>query len=143
MYDIRYPSPKDIIIFLFFTGIFFLLTLHTARADGLPEQSAKNEYKIIVGDWQRTDGNYRIKVSDIMSDGRTTAAYFNPKPIHIETASTSTQNSLIRLFIKFQDKNYEGSTYELYYIAKNDALAGYYYQAFTGRTYEVVFLRKG
>jgi len=52
------------------------------------------------------------------------------------------QNSLLKLFIKFQDKDYEGSTYTLYYIAEKDALMGYYYQAFMDRTYEVVFLRK-
>jgi len=141
MYDIRYTQRKGILFFLFFTGI-FLSTLHIASADETPTRSAKNNYRIIVGDWQRTDGNYRIKVSDVLADGQTTAAYFNPKPIHIEMASTSTQNSLLKLFIKFQDKDYEGSTYTLYYIAEKDALMGYYYQAFMDRTYEVVFLRK-
>jgi hypothetical protein len=49
---------------------------------------------------------------------------------------------LIKLFIKLQDKGYQGSTYTLYYYAEKDALAGFYYQANMDQTFEVVFLRK-
>jgi hypothetical protein len=37
---------------------------------------------------------------------------------------------------------YPGSTYELYYYAEKDALAGFYYQAAMRQIFEVVFFRK-
>jgi len=49
---------------------------------------------------------------------------------------------LVKLFIKLQDKGYPGSTYTLYYYPEKDAMAGFYYQAAVGQTYEVVFWRK-
>jgi hypothetical protein len=48
----------------------------------------------------------------------------------------------VKLFIKLQDKGYPGSTYNLYYYPKKDVLAGFYYQAAIGQTFEVIFLRK-
>jgi hypothetical protein len=103
---------------------------------------AADKFNIVAGEWQRSDGNYLIKVSDVQADGRATVKYFNPRPIHVETAAISTQESLIKLFIKFQDKGYEGSTYTLYYYLEKDALVGFYYQAVMDKTYEVFFLRK-
>ncbi|RLA20580.1 MAG: hypothetical protein DRQ56_02835 [Gammaproteobacteria bacterium] len=52
------------------------------------------------------------------------------------------RKGLLKLFIKLQDRGYPGSTYTLYYYPEKDALAGFYYQASSGQTYEVVFLRK-
>ncbi|MBT3312224.1 MAG: hypothetical protein HN737_05750 [Desulfobacterales bacterium] len=97
---------------------------------------------IIAGEWQRTDGNYLIKVSDVQADGQARVQYFNPRPIHVAEAAISTQKGLIKLFVRFQDKGYEGSTYDLYYYAEKDALVGFYHQAVMDRTYEVFFLRK-
>jgi len=111
-------------------------------AEESPPLSVTEQYDILKGEWQRTDGNYSLKLSNIQKDGQVQAEYFNPKPIHIGEAAVSTQKELIRLFLKFQDQNYEGSTYTLYYYAEKDALAGFYYQAVLNRTYEVVFLRK-
>ena len=104
--------------------------------------AVKPDYGILAGEWQRTDGNYLITVDDVQADGRVTVAYFNPKPIHVAQTAISTQEGLIKLFIQFQDKNYEGSTYKLYYYAEKDALAGFYYQAPMDKTYKVVFIRK-
>jgi hypothetical protein len=103
---------------------------------------AADQFNIIAGEWQRTDGNYLIKVSDVKADGQATVGYFNPHSIHVAKAALSTQKDLIKLFIKFQDKGYEGSTYTLYYYAQKDSLLGFYYQAGTDKTYEVVFSRK-
>ena len=48
----------------------------------------------------------------------------------------------MKLFIKLQDKGCSGATYTLYYYPGKDALAGFYYQAAIGQTFEVIFLRK-
>ncbi|MEA2115982.1 MAG: hypothetical protein U9P36_11465 [Thermodesulfobacteriota bacterium] len=95
-----------------------------------------------MGEWQRTDGNYSLKLSNIQKDGQVQAEYFNPEPIHINRAAVSTQEGLLRLDITFQGSNYEGSKYKLYYYAEKDALAGFSYQAVLNRTYKVIFLRK-
>ncbi|MEN8189203.1 MAG: hypothetical protein ABFS19_05105 [Thermodesulfobacteriota bacterium] len=100
------------------------------------------DYRVINGQWQRTDGNYLLKVSDVQTDGKVTAAYFNPRPVHIAQADISPQKELIKLFIKFDDKGYTGSTYKLYYFAEKDALVGFYHQAEIDKLFEVVFLRK-
>ena len=117
-----------------------IMLIFSSRAIALPE--AKTDYGIIAGEWQRTDGNYLIKVSNVQADGQATVEYFNPRTIHVAEAAISTEKELIKLFIRFQDKDYEGSTYKLYYYAEKDALAGFYYQAVMNKTYQVIFLRK-
>ena len=135
-------SPRRIIYFsLLFTGFLLFLQL-SAFADKVPTSVLQPDYGIIAGEWQRTDGGYLIKVNDVQTDGKATVEYFNPSPIHVAQATISRQEGLIKLFIKFQDKGYEGSTYTLYYYAEKDALAGFYYQAAMNRTYEVIFMRK-
>lgn len=99
-------------------------------------------YTVLAGDWQRTDGSYFVKVSNVQSDGKAMVEYFNPKPIHVEQSAISTQKDLIKLFIRLQDTGYEGSTYTLYYYAEKDALAGFYFHATMDRTYKVIFIRK-
>jgi len=134
-------SRQAIILLLFFTG-FFLFILQPVCADEVESSTVKIDYGILAGKWQRTDGNYVIKVSDVQAEGQATVEYFNPRSIHVAKAAISTEKELIKLFIKFQDKGYEGSSYRLYYFAKKDALLGFYYQAPMDKTYEVVFLRK-
>lgn len=134
-------SRRAIILLLFFTG-FFPFIPGPVCADEVGSAIAKTGYGIIEGYWQRTDGTYLIKVNDVQAKGQATVQYFNPRSIHVATAAISTEKELIKLFIKFQDKGYEGSTYRLYYFAKKDALLGFYYQAPMDKTYEVVFLRK-
>ena len=129
------------VVFLFF--IFFFLSIPgPVCADEVEPSIAKTDYSIIAGKWQRTDGNYLITVSDVKAEGKATVQYFNPRSIHVAEAAISTEKELVKLFIKFQDKGYEGSSYRLYYFAKKDALLGYYYQAPMDKTYEVMFLRK-
>lgn len=100
------------------------------------------DYAVIAGEWQRTDGGYVIKVSDVQPDGHAMVEYFNPNPIYVAQAAISTRKQLIKLYIRFQDKGYEGSNYTLYYYAEKDALVGFYYQAPMDRTFDVIFLRK-
>ncbi len=97
---------------------------------------------VLVGTWARTDGGYVIRVGDIKANGLVAAEYFNPRQIHVAEATASMQKKLVKLFIKLQDKGYQGSTYTLYYFAEKDALVGFYYQAAMDKTFEVIFLRK-
>ncbi len=102
----------------------------------------KPDFKVIIGEWVRPDGGYIVRVQDVNPDGSVDAGYFNPGKINIAEANVFLWKGLVKLFIKLQDKGYPGSTYTLYYYPEKDALAGFYYQAATGQTYEVVFLRK-
>ena len=102
----------------------------------------QTEFHVLVGDWVRTDGGYRIRVKDVMPGGLVDAGYFNPREINISEAKVSLWNSLKVLFIKLQDEGYPGSTYTLYYYAEKDALVGFYYHAEMEQTFEVVFFRK-
>lgn len=134
-------SPRRIIIFLSLVLCISLGSFRLSSANEVNPSAAKIDFGIIAGEWLRTDGAYTIKVSEVQIDGQATVEYFNPRPIHVASASISTPKELTRLFIKLQDKGYEGSTYTLFYYAEKDALAGFYYQAVTDRTYKVVFLR--
>ena len=102
----------------------------------------KPDFKVIIGEWVRPDGGYIVRVRDVNPDGSVDAGYFNPGKINIAEANVSLWKGLVKLFIKLQDKGYPGSTYTLYYYPEKDALAGFYYQAAVGQTYEVFFFRK-
>jgi len=104
--------------------------------------SIKPDFKVIEGEWVRPDGGYIVHVWDVKSDGSVNVGYFNPNKINISKARVSLWKGLVKLFIKLQDKGYPGSTYTLYYYTEKDVLAGFYYQAAIGQTYEVVFIRK-
>ena len=135
-------NPRRTSYFLLLFIILFLFFLQQVHAEEKPSQAVKVDYDIIVGEWQRTDGGYLIKISDVQADGQVKMKYFNPRPIHVAHAAVSIQKELIKLFVQFQDKDYEGSTYTLFYYAEKDALVGFYYQAAMDRTFEVIFLRK-
>ncbi len=102
----------------------------------------KPDFKVIIGKWVRADGNYVVNVRGVNHDGSVDAGYYNPNEINIAEAGVSMWKGLVKLFIKLQDEGYPGSTYTLYYYAGKDALAGFYYQAAMGQTFEVVFFRK-
>ena len=128
-------------LLLLFTTLFFT-TLQPIQAEEKPSPATKPDYGIISGEWQRTDGGYLLRISDVQANGQAKVEYFNPRPIHIAQAVISTQKELVKLSIKFQDKGYEGSTYTLFYYAEKDALVGFYYQAVMDKTFEVIFTRK-
>lgn len=122
-------------------SVFFLTVPVCASAETEILPASRLDYTVIAGEWQRTDGSYLIKVSDVQADGQAKVEYFNPRPIHVAQAAISTQKELIKLFLQLRDKGYAGSTYTLYYYAEKDALAGFYYQAAMDRTFEVIFVR--
>jgi hypothetical protein len=97
--------------------------------------------EVLVGRWQRTDGNYALDIRRVHPDGRAEAAYSNPGPINVSRAEVKHDGSRLILFVELRDVNYPGSTYMLAYQPGQDALAGSYYQPAFGQTFEVAFLR--
>jgi hypothetical protein len=136
-------NPRRMLYFLLLATIFPFTLSQPIHAEIKEPPSTKPDYTLISGEWQRTDGSYLLRVSDVQADGQAKVEYFNPSPIHVADNSILIQKKLIKLFIKFQDKGYEGSTYTLYYYQKKDALVGFYYQAPMDKTFEVIFMRKG
>lgn len=101
----------------------------------------KIEIDALAGNWVRTDAPYKLNIMEFVSDGTIKAEYLNPKPIHIGKASWLNNNSLINIYVELRDENYPGSAYTLYYLPEKDLLAGKYYQAVEGVTYDVGFMR--
>jgi len=129
------PIKSVIITFLLICACHFLTA-------GTADSAERPDFKELVGKWVRTDGGYTLRIRDVKQDGTVDAGYFNPKDIHIAEANVSDREGLVKLFIRFQDEGYPGSTYTLYYYAEKDALAGFYYQAVMKQTFEVVFIRE-
>ena len=130
---------KSLKIAIFITILLCVVFSPTAEIAVSAEQP---DFSVIIGEWVRPDGGYIVRVRDIKPDSSVDAGYYNPDAINIAEANVSLWKGLVKLFIKLQDKGYPGSTYTLYYYAEKDALAGFYYQAELGQTFEVVFLRK-
>ena len=130
------------VLMLLLCAVFSLNIQVSASADESTPSATGHDYTVIAGEWQRTDGGYLIKISDVQAGDQVKVEYFNPRPIHVAQSTISTQKELINLFIQLQDKGYEGSAYTLFYYAEKDALVGFYYQAAMDRTFEVIFLRK-
>lgn len=126
---------------LLLSTVFSLTVPVSSSADESTPSATGHDYTVIGGEWQRTDGGYLIKISDVQAGGQAKVEYFNPRPIHVAQSTISTQKEFVKLFVQLQDKGYEGSTYTLFYYAEKDALVGFYYQAAMDRTFEVIFLR--
>jgi hypothetical protein len=99
-------------------------------------------FKVIAGQWARIDVSYTLQVEDVTSEGAVNVRYYNPGEIHVAQSQAGIQKGRIKLFVKLQDKGYPGCTYTLFYYPEQDVLAGAYYQAAVGQTYEVIFVRK-
>jgi hypothetical protein len=96
----------------------------------------------LVGHWLRPDGGYILQLSEPGGKGELKAAYFNPRPINVSRAEWKHQEGHLGVFVELRDRNYPGSTYTLVYVPNRDQLAGYYYQAALGQTFDVVFVRQ-
>ncbi|MFN8257068.1 MAG: hypothetical protein U0W24_15340 [Bacteroidales bacterium] len=95
----------------------------------------------LVGNWVRTDSPYQIKITEALDDGNLNAGYYNPKSIHIGKAMWNNADGNLKVYVELRDENYPGSNYKLNYYPEQDALAGEYFQAVEGNTYNVVFTR--
>ena len=96
----------------------------------------------LLGRWVRPDGGYVLELSDVKSEGKLKAAYFNPRPINVAKTAWQSMDDRIQVFVELRDVNYPGSTYTLIYDPEQDRLNGYYYQAALKGTFGVVFIRK-
>jgi hypothetical protein len=102
---------------------------------------ASTTFEKLKGRWLRDSGGYVIEIRSVGSGGKLGAAYFNPKSIHVGKAEASQVGTAVKVFIELRDVNYPGSTYTLVHDATNDRLVGRYYQAVTGETFDVYFVR--
>jgi hypothetical protein len=114
-----------------------------ARAEQPPKPAAAPapSFDKLRGRWLRDTGGYVIEVRSVGPGGKVDAAYFNPRSIHVGKAQASVQGSQVSLVVELRDVNYPGSTYTLAYDAKTDRLVGRYFQAVTGETFQVYFMR--
>jgi hypothetical protein len=135
-------NPRRVLHFLLFFSALLFIILHPIHAEEETSSMVTYDYAIVAGEWQRTDGDYLIRISDVQDGGEAKVEYFNPRAINVAEAAISMQKGLVKLFVKLQDKGYAGSTYTLFYYAEKDALVGFYYQATMAKTFEVIFLRK-
>jgi hypothetical protein len=110
-----------------------------AIVDSRPE-AAEVSIDTLIGRWLRPDGNYVIQINAINTDNKIDAEYFNPRPINIARAEIIADDKF-RIFIEFDDRGYEGSSYDLIYDPVNDALTGKYFQATYGQSYQIGFIR--
>jgi uncharacterized protein (DUF2147 family) len=114
-----------------------------ARAEqaAKPDAAPASALQKLKGRWVRDSGGYVIEVRSIGKGGKVDAAYFNPASIHVGKAEARLQGSQVALVVELRDVNYPGSTYTLAYDPKTDRLVGRYFQAVTGETFEVYFMR--
>ena len=96
---------------------------------------------VLVGNWTRTDAEYKIKILEVLETGNLKAGYFNPKSINVGKAMWNNADGVLKVYIQLSDENYPGSYYQLIYIPSNGMLAGKYFQAVEGTTYDVAFAK--
>lgn len=102
---------------------------------------AADDFQLLIGRWQRTDGGYIIDIRSIDTDGKIEAGYFNPRPINVEKADASMDKDHIKVEVELRDVGYPGSTYTLVYAPDKDVLIGYYYHAVSRQHFDVLFVR--
>jgi hypothetical protein len=110
-------------------------------AKPLVKGGEKNQYQLLEGKWVRPDGGYVLQLRNVESNGALKASYYNPKLINVGTSNWKVDDKNLTVFVELRDINYQGSTYTLKYDPVSDTLKGPYFQAPTGRTYEVEFER--
>jgi hypothetical protein len=100
-----------------------------------------DDFQTLMGRWQRTDGGYVIEIRSIAPDGKISAGYFNPRPIHVEKAQASKGKDHIKVEMTLRDVGYPGSAYTLVFVSEKDVLLGYYYHAVSRQYFDVLFVR--
>jgi hypothetical protein len=117
-------------------------TTSTASEPVKPKEQEIFDRSILVGDWIRTDAEYQITISELLDEGKLKASYFNPESINVDKARWIFADGAMKIYIELRDENYPGSNYNLIYYPDKDLLAGKYFQAVEGVTYDVEFFRK-
>jgi hypothetical protein len=110
-------------------------------AAGEETLDAQKALETLVGRWLREDGGYVIEIEDVLPDGTLKAAYYNPRPIHVSRAGAVQESGSVVVGIELNDVNYPGCLYRLILNRELDQLQGQYFQAGSGQTFEVIFIR--
>ena len=135
-------STSSIIPIISVISFLFLISC----ADEKPPPPKKTPVKLdtakLKGRWLRPDGGYIIEILNVHDEGTLEAAYYNPQPINIAVAEWKVEKNRLKIFIKFDDVNYPGSTYTLDYFPDRDLFIGAYFQATQQQTYYVEFMRQ-
>ena len=122
------------------TLIIVVVVIITKEPSDSVSISAKTiDKNLLVGNWLRTDSDYRLQISEVNEDFTLEAKYFNPNPINVGRASWQESYGSLKIIVELRDVNYPGSTYTLNYLPEKDLLAGDYYQAVEGLTFYVEF----
>lgn len=58
-----------------------------AGANPTQQKNNATDKKVLLGNWVRTDSDYKIKISEVAMDGKLKAGYFNPKSINVSIAT--------------------------------------------------------
>lgn len=111
-----------------------------ARPDG-KAGAAAGGFDLLVGNWIRPDGGYRISIRSAGADGRLDASYANPSVLPFAVAQAGRDGDTLKAFFLLRAGGYNGSSYTLTYDAAKDVLRGVYFQAVSGQRYEVQFVR--
>lgn len=130
-----------LVFILVAVGLWYVKYPASNRSDtGAPTNIKMPDH--MVGRWQRTDGGYILEIQQSFPDGKLDVAYFNPNPINVARAKWAEKDGSYFVMVELQDVNYPGSTYGLQYFPEDDRLAGTYYQAMEGQTFDVEFERE-
>ena len=113
----------------------------TRNLNPMQQKNKAIDKKVLLGNWVRTDSDYKIKISEVAKEGKLKAGYFNPKSINVSKATWTNTKGVLKIYIELRDENYPGSIYNLTYFPEKDMLAGKYFQAVTGETYDILFSR--
>jgi hypothetical protein len=122
-----------VLVFISVGGVLYYFSAQSGH--GQPD------YRKLVGNWGRPDGDYVLRISDINLDRTVQVSYFNPNPINVAQANVSSQNNTVKLFVELRDTGYPGSKYNLTYNPNKDMLEGVYFQAQAQQLYDVIFQR--
>ena len=113
----------------------------TRNLNPMQQKNKAIDKKVLLGNWVRTDSDYKIKISEVAKEGKLKAGYFNPKSINVSKATWTNTKGVLKIYIELRDENYPGSIYNLTYFPEKDMLAGKYFQAVTGETFDILFSR--
>ncbi len=111
------------------------------KAPARPARARTLDTGKLVGRWLRSDGNYVLEIRSASADGKVDAAYFNPNPVNVSKAETSSEKGETQLLVELRDRGYDGNYYTLAYDPVTDSLAGIYHQLTMGQQFEVEFIR--
>ena len=112
-----------------------------SRTENVAPSPEIDKFNNLIGRWRRVDGGYVIDIRRIDTNGQMSAAYYNPKSIHVSRAAASLNDGTISVFIELKDVGYPGSAYTLMYSPEQDILSGVYFQAVVQQSFEVIFTR--